>query len=502
MVKTGNPENVSLASRIDHLMASLMLGYSRVSSTAYDTTWTARLVNHFPGAGFKDSLEWLRDYQHRDGSWGSPIFHQHDRIVSTLAAIVALKEVGDRDDEYRIQLGQTFLWHNSANLHYDANDTIAYPIIMSTLVKQAYQLGIDIPDRFYRDSGKIEKKLRMLSNYPEMWRATTLHHSLEAIIDHLPPGVQFDLSDEIGCVGSSPSATAAALMHPQTRTGKSMAYLQNLMGHQGDGGVPNVDRIDVVEGAWAINNLIKDNLIKPDDPQVRRVLDALWNIWSNEHGVSFSSSFGVPDLDDTSVAFAVLSWGGYPVNPDVFTGYESGEHFNCFRGELDPSMSAHIRMLAALQWVKDAPQYKPWSEKIIRFLRANERHGYFCFDKWHVSPYYLSGPMVWLLHGVMDDVLIQRIKWISMTQNQDGGWGFYGQSTLEETAYCLQALLYADQNIQRVDSAVLKSGADFFMRNVQKQDYPPLWIGKGLYTPYFVVESSIIATLYGLSNYL
>lgn len=502
MTKIQDSNHLLLDERISKLLKSLLQGYSRVSSTAYDTTWTARLVRYYPNKGFEASLKWLRDNQFEDGSWGSPIFHCHDRIVSTLAAIVALKEIGEEEDAQRIKSGQHFLWHNSPRLHHDANDTIAFPIIIVALTQQAEALGLDIPSNLYRDVSKIEKKLNMLNVHPEMWRATTLHHSLEAIIKYLPVGVDLDFGDETGCVGCSPSATASAMMNPQTSTQKSMDYLLKIIQHQGDGGAPNVDRIDVVEGAWAINNLLKDKLVQPDQPEVRRILDALWDIWSPEVGVSFSSSFGVPDLDDTSVAFTVLRWGGYPADLNIFEGYESEDHFNCFRGELDPSLSAHIRMLVALQWAKDAPQYERWNEKVIKLLRHYDLNGYFWFDKWHASPYYLTAPSVWLLHGIVDDLLSPRIKWITKTQQADGGWGFYDFSTVEETAYCLQALMYADEHIQPVDRSIIEAGANFFLSHLDKAEHPPLWIGKGLYTPEFVVESSMIATLHGLSNYL
>lgn len=494
--------HLSIRGRISELMDSLMRGYSRVSSTAYDTAWTARLTRYYPDKGFDASVAWLRDNQFADGSWGSPLFHHHDRVVSTLAAIVALREIGEAQDKLRITAGQTFLWHYSSKLHYDAHDTIGFPVIMHALCQDAKALDLDIPATFYNDSDKIERKLTLLNGHPEMWRATTLHHSLEAVINYLPDSTDMDFGDDIGCVGSSPSATVATLMKPQTTTEKSMDYLQKIIAHQGDGGAPNVDRIDVVEGAWTINNLLKDDLVSPDDPAVRRVLDALWDIWSDEIGVSFSSSFNVPDLDDTSVAFGVLRWGGYPASADIFEGYESEHHFNCFRGELDPSLSAHIRMLAALQWAKDDPRYDRWSQKIIKLLRDYDRNGYFWFDKWHASPYYLTAPTVWLLHGIVDDIIPPRIKWIIRTQNEDGGWGFFGQSTVEETAYCLQALMFADQNIEPINRDIIVAGADYFMSQMDAVDLPPLWIGKGLYTPYFVVESSIIAALHGINHYL
>lgn len=204
IMKLSTNNHSSIEERSNELLKSLMQGYSNVSSTAYDTAWVARLVNYYPDKGFEASLEWIRNNQHSDGSWGSSIFHYHDRVVSTLAAIIALKEIGKVQDEERIRVGQSFLWHVSPRLHNDANDTIGFPVIMLALTQQADALNIDIPSNFYRNVGKIEKKLNMLNVHPEMWRATTLHHSLEAIIKYLPSDVNLDFGDDIGCVGSSP----------------------------------------------------------------------------------------------------------------------------------------------------------------------------------------------------------------------------------------------------------------------------------------------------------
>lgn len=65
-----------------------------ISVSAYDTAWVA-LVEDINGSGhpqFPSSLRWIANNQLSDGSWGdSRIFSAHDRIISTLACVVALK---------------------------------------------------------------------------------------------------------------------------------------------------------------------------------------------------------------------------------------------------------------------------------------------------------------------------------------------------------------------------------------------------------------------------
>src|SRR5262249_27678718 len=75
-----------------------------MSSTAYDTAWVARLREPDGRPAFPAAAAWLRERQQADGSWGGPIALPHDRVISTLAAIVALAEapVGDSADAGRV----------------------------------------------------------------------------------------------------------------------------------------------------------------------------------------------------------------------------------------------------------------------------------------------------------------------------------------------------------------------------------------------------------------
>lgn len=65
-----------------------------ISISAYDTAWVG-LVEDVHGSGtpqFPSSLQWIATNQLPDGSWGDcEIFSAHDRILNTLACVVALK---------------------------------------------------------------------------------------------------------------------------------------------------------------------------------------------------------------------------------------------------------------------------------------------------------------------------------------------------------------------------------------------------------------------------
>lgn len=65
-----------------------------IGISAYDTAWVA-LIEDIQGSGapqFPSALRWIADNQLPDGSWGEDkIFSAYDRLLNTLACVVALK---------------------------------------------------------------------------------------------------------------------------------------------------------------------------------------------------------------------------------------------------------------------------------------------------------------------------------------------------------------------------------------------------------------------------
>lgn len=61
-----------------------------ISVSAYDTAWVALVKDINNNPQFPSSLEWIVDNQLGDGWWGDKFFLAHDRIINTLACIIAL----------------------------------------------------------------------------------------------------------------------------------------------------------------------------------------------------------------------------------------------------------------------------------------------------------------------------------------------------------------------------------------------------------------------------
>src|SRR5215510_5978048 len=95
---------LNIESEIQTLLKEI--GPGQMSSTAYDTAWVARL-----GAIDSDlsngALEWICSNQLSDGSWGAKdVYYYHDRVICTLAAMIALTYRGRRSrDHYQIEKG-------------------------------------------------------------------------------------------------------------------------------------------------------------------------------------------------------------------------------------------------------------------------------------------------------------------------------------------------------------------------------------------------------------
>ena len=489
----GNKNIVGLneiALELDQILSVLGQGY--VKSVAYDTAWVARLSNMYQGQGFDRALPWLRRHQHLDGSWGGDILHYHDRFICTLASIITLHTIGTTtQDAERARGGVEFLWREHLRLRQDAHETIGFSVLAVSLIEEARLLGLDVPRNPYSDAAVITKKLSILEKSPHLWRNSTMSFSLEAIracFPHHP-----DFLEANGSVGTSPAATASLLLRSEGVSEDALHYLGATI--LDDGGVPNVSPIDTFEIAWGLNYLRHAGAISPDEPPVRRALDVLWTAWSQKDGMGFSSYYSVTDLDDTAVGYAVLRWGGYPVSADIFAQFEEADHFRCFPHEIDPSISATLRLVDALKMDPTHPQYEAWMDKALRMLRRSSDEGKMWFDKWHSSPFYPLCISVHALRGIADDIVLAQVRWSLSSQHPDGGWGYYGYSTPEETAYALLALLYWDELGERVDPSRIHAGAAYLTANFGGE-LTPLWLGKCLYTPLYVVRSLIVAALH------
>src|SRR5574342_1151094 len=92
--KTRSCKDKNVINQVEQLLNDT--GTSVMSSLAYDTAWVARIRNIDTELS-NQALEWLSMNQLSDGSWGTRApFYYHDRVISTLSAMIVLTKVGRR----------------------------------------------------------------------------------------------------------------------------------------------------------------------------------------------------------------------------------------------------------------------------------------------------------------------------------------------------------------------------------------------------------------------
>jgi hypothetical protein len=114
-IPQGEPRNIS--EKIDAIREKLKsIRDGNINVSAYDTAWVAlvKRLDGGPGPQFPTSIDWITKNQMPDGSWGDCTFFMvHDRIINTLACIVALKSWNIR--HYQCQRGTSSILQSSSS---------------------------------------------------------------------------------------------------------------------------------------------------------------------------------------------------------------------------------------------------------------------------------------------------------------------------------------------------------------------------------------------------
>jgi halimadienyl-diphosphate synthase len=472
-----------------------MVGQLNVSSCAYDTAWIARLDELGEPLGHQ-ALDWLREHQLPDGSWGArePRYF-HDRVICTLAALSALVRSGKRYDQPRIQRAMSSLDKMTQGLNADtAGETIGFELIAPMLKQDIQSLGLHLNgSSVYLDKLLPLREVK-LAALPDnvVNRYVTVAFSAEmAGLDGRKIIDVENLQEPNGSVAHSPSATAYFALNLKPYDASAIEYLRKVVVK---GGAPNVTPIDVFESAWVLWNLALAGFCKDNSAVILAMphLEFLKKTWKPGIGIAHASDFLPEDGDDTSLVYDVLKRYGINVDLAAVLHYEEGHHFRCYELESNPSISTNIHVLGALSQAGLGNDH-PAVQKALAFLKNARSADTYWYDKWHISPYYSTAHAVIACAGYDDKLVAPSVDWILETQYQDGAWGYYG-STAEETAYALQALVFWRRLGHNIPLAVIKRGADWLGQHIEPP-YPPLWIGKCLYCPELVIRSAILSAL-------
>ncbi|XP_031110973.1 (-)-kolavenyl diphosphate synthase TPS28, chloroplastic isoform X2 [Ipomoea triloba] len=321
-----------------------------ISVSAYDTAWVALVkdINGGESPQFPTALDWIANNQLPDGSWGDRfIFLAHDRILNTLACVIALKS-WDMHPE-KCEQGMMFLRENMKKLGEENAEhmPIGFEVAFPSLIEMAKKLGIEFPDEspVVQDIYALRNlKLKKIPRELMHQVPTTLLHSLEGMED-LEWQKLLRLRCDDGSFLFSPASTAFALM--QTKDDNCLRYLANAV-RKFNGGVPNVYPVDMFEHIWAVDRLQRLGISRYIMPEIAECIDYIHRNWSDK-GICWARNTRVEDIDDTAMAFRLLRLQGYEVSPDVFKNFEKGGEFFCFVGQANHAVTGMYNLYRASQ---------------------------------------------------------------------------------------------------------------------------------------------------------
>jgi halimadienyl-diphosphate synthase len=488
-----SPTNTSLNNLIKQLLQEIGPGYE-ITTSAYDTAWLARLVELNEPIGY-EALNWLRANQLEDGSWGAsePLYY-HDRVICTLSAIITLEKYGDDSDVARIDRALPVFYDYLEKLDLDpAGETIAFEMLLPALMAEGKAMGLLPPGgtgqlntmALTRDIKLSKAPGRMISRF------VTMAHSAEMVGRTGLHILDIDnLQENNGSIGYSPAATAFFALYVKRQDKKALEYLRDA---SINGSMPYVFPIDAFERGWVLWNLA---LLNSLDNEILELcnphLNFLEDNWQPGVGIPACVDLSFIDADSTSLIKEVLAKFDRSADLNAVLQHEKDEYFRCYGLEANPSISTNIHVLGALR-AAGLKTDNSSVKKILRFLQKEKNSAGYWLDKWHASPFYPTSHAIITLSGYSNELAKDAITWILESQNADGSWGFY-MPTAEETAYCLQALAIWKQNYGTVPFGVIERGI-YWLVNHMDLPYPPLWIGKSLYSPILVVRSAILGAL-------
>ena len=509
-----SPEKTSLVSRkLNQMLAALhdTRQHEGIRSTAYDTAWVASIpsATNDRVPEYPQSFQWLLDNQHGDGSWGGAVEYVHDRILCTLTALAALGSM-DRTprSEMAIADGTRYLWQKGHLLGNEPTELVAFELLLPAMVRRAQHAGIAVPPHLDIYEAQRVEKMRLIPAGALYSPRVTVVHSLEFLGDQAEISGLKAAQGLNGAIGNSPAATASYFM--RSRDERARRYLESCMTHNGGAEVPVLHPCETYEYLWAAYHLFLAGIPASEllTPKYRQTLSsALEN-----GGVSLAPSFPIPDADDTAVALLFLEDAGESPDPRVLLPFSTSEgHFASFQYERHTSIGVSLHVLHALLRIRGYPDRTRTIVRVLDYLASKQIEGLYWIDKWHISPYYATAHALCILKELprqqasrMKPLVERSRNWLRNTQNGDGSWGFYEESTMEETAYGLLALTAGAGTPAASDDDSCIRAARYLMNALCELEnaetpyqHPPLWIDKCLYTPSMIVRAVVISALEG-----
>ena len=475
-----------------------------LDADVYSTAWVAMVpdIHDKTKPAWPTALDFIRSSQLQDGGWGDPLlYYAHGRVISTIAALIALRQWQVPADEDAVQSGLNALTHYANDLENEAHEPIGFELLFPSLLNMLEE-GIDrFPSRVLKKISLLnQEKLRLISqlvpdiNNPQAW-----WFSMEALPTHDLAQISDVFFDEIGSISTSPAATAAALRARRLSGWNEPAaetYLDNLLA-LGDGAVPFAWPAEIFADLWILDTHRRAKM--PVGTAYEPILRSLSHSWhTGIHGLPYSQMFPMNDGDISAVGYAILKWAGYPVSDEGLLALWSDNCTKNYPNERVASVSTNIHLLTALRFASDEVR-NYYVRHVIAWLKEQAKPDTLFDDKWHLSPFYTVSHALSAFLGLDREMENRCYEFILDHQREDGGWGWQGRSTLEESAHCILALSEAYHAGLFKDTNPLQKASKLF-RSASIEATERMWIGKAQYRPVEIVESLIKATRFVLER--
>lgn len=475
-------------------------GEGLLSPSPYDTAWVARIADEKDDTKplFPQCLQWLLQHQNSDGSWGSdrqPGYY-YDKVICTLSAIVCLQQWQNKGMDVGSYVARGVEYVNNTMPPLEGNQyrTVGFELLFPALIREALDLNInlEVDDRINNILLLQEKKLKKINGGLLFEKRTPLLHSLEGIpLQAINWEKLMAYQGKDGSFQASCAVTAFVYLH--TRNPLCLEYLQKVWNRYQY--IPVGYPLDIFEAAWCLEIIARLELRSSFGVVYERKLEWLKKQWNNNTGVGWTTSFNdLPDLDDTSVVYYLLSRQNLQPDPGVFDNFYSGNRIFCLPAELDSSPTHLFHLLLAYNGNNSELQNTAW-QQAIALLNGEWT------DKWHLSPYYLTSIAITPLFRSKQYDIANILRFIMERQNPDGGWGT-PSSNAEETGWaCMTLLVYLTDSNDNTNTSIIQclSRGIRFLEAVKISPgadvFPDLWLEKCLYTPYTIVYTLINAVM-------
>lgn len=466
----------------------------------YSTAWVALVPSKtdLSRPAWPQALNYLRQNQLADGSWGEPgITYAHGRTISTLAAVWALHAWHSQpSDTERIRRGLSALRAYAGLLADEPHEPVGFELLIPRLQANMQAFEEQLPlEQWAPIHAKHDEKIALIHNLkPKPGHQQTWWFSMEMLPDEQLAALDDSILDAHGAIATSTAATAAYLRAKRLNgedSPRAAQFLSKMLA-EGHGGVPVGWPFDVFERIWVLDSFMRVDM-DPFNPHIQAVAQSVWDAWHiNQPGLAYGDTFEVNDGDDTLVGFATLNWAGFSPSEEAILSFWDTNHFRSYVDERTSSVSVNLHALTALRTQPGFP-HRDLAQSVTKWLAENTTPRDLLEDKWHLSPYYSVSHAVPAFAGLDNAIARQCVNFLLGEQRKDGGWGFFEHSTLEETSHCVIALYQAAKHNLLNDLTPLQNAAQFFGANEDQHAAERLWIGKSLYRPEAIVRATLQA---------